>query len=74
MKPKITMIFEDGLTIVKCTLCGTEDQFKTFDDTDNFKQKTLAKDWELGMEQSMTCLTCDRTTPFYNWQTQNYYY
>ncbi|ENV04707.1 hypothetical protein DZ985_13355 [Acinetobacter sp. JW] len=74
MKHKIVMIIKDGLTHVECTACGTKDTFQTFDDTLKFKQQTLAGDWELNMTQSMTCLTCNRTTPFFNWRTQDYYY
>ena len=49
MKHKIEKIIQDELTQLKCTRCGTEDTFKTFDDTDKFKNHTLAGDWEQGM-------------------------
>lgn len=74
MKHKIEKIVKDDLTHLKCTQCGTVDSFKTFDDTDKFKQRTSAGDWELGMTTSLRCVTCDRTTPFYKLYTTDYYY
>ncbi|MCK8640472.1 hypothetical protein M1L59_07075 [Acinetobacter schindleri] len=74
MQYKIQKITKDDLTYLECTRCGTQDTFKTFDDTDKFKQRTLAGDWELGMESSLTCLTCNRTTPYYNWRVTDYFY
>ena len=74
MKHKITMIIKDGLTYVECTACGTQDKFKTFDDTDKFKQRSIAGDWELNSKHNLTCITCNRTTPFYNWNTEDHYY
>ena len=74
MQHKIQRTIKDGLTHLHCTQCGTEDTFETFDDTNKFKTQILARDWELGMESNLTCLTCKRTTPFYNWRITDYYY
>lgn len=74
MTYKIVMVYKDDLTHVKCTFCNTEESFKTFDDTENFKMQTLANDWELGMTQSLTCITCNRKTRFYSWRAQDYFY
>lgn len=74
MKHKIEKITKDGLVHIKCTICGTEDTFETFDDTDKFKNHTLAGDWEQGMTTSLTCKTCNRTTPYYNWSVTDYFY
>lgn len=74
MKHKIQKISKDSSVHLNCTMCGTEDTFETFDDTNKFKTQTLAGDWELGMESNLTCLTCNRTTPFYNWRTIDYFY